>query len=102
MPSMMIPIPSVQGNITTENTTKSATRNKYANITTSTPLTCSQRLHLGTRVPVEDPSLKGVKKVNVRVGNDDVQTIDVNKIRTSQKNNISKKFLESFFKIPFR
>ena len=86
---------------TIDQTKKSSTTKKDAIVTPSTPLTRSQRLLMRTRIPVDDASLKGVKKINVRVGNDDVRTIDVHKIRKSQKDNFTEEVLETFFKVPF-
>ena len=61
----------------------------------------SQRLFLRNRVPANDSSLKGVKNVQVRVGNDKPYVIETENIRTSQRCKFKEDVLSHYYKVPF-
>ena len=61
----------------------------------------SQRLFLRNRVPANDSSLKGVKRVQVLVGNDKPYEIKTENIRISQKSKFKDDVLSHYYKVPF-
>ena len=61
----------------------------------------SQRLFLRNRIPADDPRLKGVKKVLVRVEDDEVGEIDTTKMRVSTKAVFANEVLNHYYRIPF-
>ena len=62
--------------------------------------TRAQRLFMRQRIAANDPELKGVKKVNVSIGNEKYQ-IETTKMRVRQKDRFRNEVLDSYYKVPF-
>ena len=60
----------------------------------------AQRLFLRQRIPADDPSLKGIKKVCVSIKNETYE-INTTKMRVRQKHRFREEVLENYYKVPF-
>ena len=68
--------------------------------TTNDNISRSQRLFMRNRISVDDATLKGVKKVSIRLENE-THEINTTKLRIDQKTKFTNDVLSHYYKLPF-